>query len=218
MISASAPASPATTRAAAWNARPTPSQRGKPCVSLERDHLRRALALRGNVAARPVDDRLEEERERQAERVIEPAREGHRLAGARERRVGLAEVPEVPRGIDQRGDALIVAEHPDEPVVLRRIVESDRPLAVRERGRELPLVVLGGRDVRMPEERLLPVATRLGRRQHLGRQRSPALDLAAIVVADRQPRARHAEPRRVARRRAPAPPPARRPPPFSGCA
>ena len=85
-------------------------------------------------------------------------------------------------------------------MVLRRIVERDRPLAVRERGRELPLVVLGDRDVRVPEERLLPVATRLGRREHLGRQRSPALDLAASVVADRQPRARQAEPRRVARR------------------
>ncbi len=148
-----------------------------------------------------MDDRLEEERERQAERVIEPAREGNRLAGARERRVGLAELPEVPRGKAERRDALIRAEHPDVPVVLRRIVQRDRPLAVRERGRELPLAVLGDRDVRVPEERLLPIATRLGRRQHLGRQRSPALDLAAIGVADRQPRARHAEPRRVARRR-----------------
>ena len=85
-------------------------------------------------------------------------------------------------------------------MVLPRIVKSDHPLAVRERGRELRLEVLGGCDVLMPEERLLPVATRLGRRQHLGRQRSPALDLAAIVVADRQPRARHAEPSCVSRR------------------
>jgi len=147
-----------------------------------------------------VDDSLKGERERQAERVLKPAREDHRLAGARERRVGLTEEPEILRGKAERPDALMVAEQPDVPVVLRRIVQSDRPLAVRERGRKLPLVVLRDRDVRMPDERLLPVATRLGRREHLGRQHSPALALTASEVTDRQPRARHAEPRRVARR------------------
>ena len=70
---------------------PEAEPEGKALRLAQRDHLRRALALRDNVAAEPVDDRLVEERERQAERVVEPARERHRLPGARERRVGLAE-------------------------------------------------------------------------------------------------------------------------------
>jgi len=95
---------------------------------------------------------------------------------------------------------LIAAKQPAEPVVLRRVVQRDRPLVVRERGRELPLKVLGDPDVRVSEERLVPVATRLGCREHLRQQRSPALDLATLEVADRQPCARHAEPYRVVRR------------------
>ena len=39
--------------------------------------------------------------------MIESAREGHRLAGAPKRRVGLAEVPEVPRSKVEGRDAPI---------------------------------------------------------------------------------------------------------------
>jgi len=108
--------------------------KGKALRLAQRDHLRRTPALRGNVAMVPVDARLVEKRERQVKRVIEPARDGNSLAGARECRVRLAEVREVPRGKAERRDALIRAEHAGVPVVLRRIVQRDRPLAVRERG------------------------------------------------------------------------------------
>jgi hypothetical protein len=175
---------------------------GKALRLAQRDRLCRALLLRDDVTAEHVDGRLEDERERQAERVIEPVRERHRCADARECRVGLTEVPEVLRGKAENLDALIRAEHPDQPVVLHRIVKLHAPFAVRERRRELPLVRLGQRAARMPDKRLLSVATRLGCRDYLGQQRSPALDLAASVVADSQPRARDTEPRRVARRRA----------------
>src|SRR5262245_63218791 len=97
----------------------------------------------------------------------------------------------------ERRDALIRTEHPDVRVMLNGVVELDRPLAVREGGRELPLIVLGEPDVHMPKKRLLAVVTRLSSQQHLGRHRSPALDLTASGVADRQSRARHTEPRRV---------------------
>ena len=64
-------------------------------------------------------------------------------------------------------------------MVVYRIVEVNPPLAVRERRRELPLVVLRGSDVRVPDEGRLAIATGFSRCQHFGEHRSPALDLAA---------------------------------------
>ncbi len=146
-ISGSAPGSPATTRAAAWNARPTPSHRGKPCASLSAitsaARSRCAATSRRNqwttVSKKSANARLNGSSSRRARATASRARASAASGWPRCQRFHAA--------IAQRRDALIAAEHPDEPVVLRRIVERDRPLAVRERGRELPLVVLGDRDV-----------------------------------------------------------------------
>src|SRR5882724_7037495 len=64
----------------------------------EGDHVRGALPLCLRVAPQPVHHGLHEQGERQAERVRERAREGYSITGAPEGAVGMAEVPEVPRG------------------------------------------------------------------------------------------------------------------------
>lgn len=103
---------------------------GKALRLAERGHICCALPPCGNVAAEPVDPCLEEERVRQGERVL-PTREGHRLAGAHTRGVGLAEKPQVPRGIADRPEAETDGPPAFVPVVLRQ-VQSEHQLAVRE--------------------------------------------------------------------------------------
>src|SRR5262245_20439859 len=59
----------------------------------------------------------------------------------------------------------------------------------------------------MTDDRLSAVATRLGRLEHVGQERPPALDLAAGEAEESEPGPRHAEPccviRRLCQRRRP---------------
>src|SRR5262249_52472823 len=96
----------------------------------QRDHLHGAPALTFGVAAERMQRRFPEQREREAERVLEALGKANGLFGAGQRGIRPPEVPEGPGGVAEPGHGLVRAQHARQRMVSRRVVESQRALAV----------------------------------------------------------------------------------------
>jgi hypothetical protein len=84
---------------------------GKAVRLARRDHVGGARAKRREIPPVPVQDGLEEERVRQAERMAGPPCKRDGVTPTHPRGVGAAEEPEVPRDVGERGDPVVGPQH-----------------------------------------------------------------------------------------------------------